>query len=88
MEIKDFKKMSERHVEICHKIIEKEGLCYRIACSECPFFFENYFKFEDEHLCGKSNENLVKSAKEFIELYNNKVSNRIDFRSKGGRLDD
>lgn len=72
MEIKDFKEMTENHVEICKKIIEKEGLCYTITCSECPFFFENYFKFEDEQLCERRSEILVKSAKEFIELYNNK----------------
>ncbi|WP_462350832.1 hypothetical protein [Fusobacterium varium] len=72
MKITDFKKMTERHVEICKKIIEKEGFCYPITCSECPFFFENYFKFEDEQLCGRRSEILFKSAKEFIELYNNK----------------
>lgn len=72
MKITDFKKMTERHVEICKKIIEKEGFCYPIICSECPFFFENYFKFEDEQLCGRRSEILFKSANEFIELYNNK----------------
>ena len=72
MEIKNFKEMTEKHVEICKKIIEKEGFCYHITCSECPFFFENYFKFENKHLCGKGSKILVKSAKEFIELYNNK----------------
>lgn len=72
MEIKDFKEMTEKHVEICEKIIEKEGFCYPITCSECPFFFENYFKFEDEQLCGRRSEILFKSANEFIELYNNK----------------
>lgn len=72
MKITDFKEMTEKHVEICKKIIEKEGFCYNITCSECPFFFENYFKFEDEQLCRRRSEILFKSANEFIELYNNK----------------
>lgn len=86
MEIKDFKEMTEKHVEICKKIIEKEGFCYHITCSECPFFFENYFKFENEHLCGKGNKILVKSAKEFIELYNNKDI-KVDEKRNSMNLD-
>lgn len=71
MEIKDFKEMTENHIEICKTIIREDGCCELIACFECPFYCENSLEFEGCHQYGENNESFVKSAKEFIELYNN-----------------
>ncbi len=86
MEIKDFKEMSERHVKTCHKIIEEDGVCVGIKCENCPFYCFNSVEDRGCQQYGESNESFVKSAKEFIELYNSKDI-KVDEKRNSVNLD-
>ena len=80
MEIKDFKEMTEKHVENCHKLIKQKGNCAGITCEYCPFYFGNTvngrgcYEYADQEYNPETEEDkiLVKNSLEFIELYSNK----------------
>ena len=80
MEIKDFKEMTEKHIESCQKLIKQNGSCAGVICEHCPFYFENTvngtgcYEYADQHYnpAIEKDELLTKNAKEFIELYNNR----------------
>lgn len=79
MRITDFKQMTEKHVESCKKIIKINKSCKDITCDSCPFSHMNTVnglscvQFSSNYYDPRSKDDkLFESAKEFIELYNNK----------------
>lgn len=79
MKVTDFKEMTEKHVESCKKIIKINKSCKDITCNSCPFSHMNTVnglscvQFSSNYYDPRSrDEKLFESAKEFIELYNNK----------------
>lgn len=81
MEIKDFKKITEKHAESCQKLIKQNGSCASIICEYCPFYFENTVNGEGcyqytDHTSETLTENDKKleiNAMKFITIYNEKT---------------
>ena len=77
MKRSDFKNINDqRYVETCRKLKKNGGECYGINCSVCPFAERNTTNgrpcdkngFSIPGSDGAKDENLVKSAKEFLKL--------------------
>lgn len=90
MDIKDFKTIKEQHAEICKEIIEQGGACRGIACSQCPFEYNNstynwgcmHYVIEETDSWEKS-PSLVKSARLFLSIYEHNTKCLFDTKVLG-----
>lgn len=81
MEIKDFKKITEKHAESCQKLIKQNGSCAGVICEYCPFYFENTvngegcYQYTDHtsEVLTESDKKLEINAMKFITIYNEKT---------------
>ena len=81
MRIEDFKTITEKHVEICKKLVESEGSCEGILCKDCPFHYKNTSNNQDcvenqyvsiELGCYEKDLVTEQSAKAFIKMCEDK----------------
>lgn len=80
MKIGDFKTIIEKHVEICKKLIENEGVCVDVFCDSCPFDYKNASNckscitngYATNNSWVKKNLVVVQSAKTFIKMCEDK----------------
>lgn len=72
----DFKNITEEHFEICERLSVNDGNCRDISCFKCPFNYGNSIynkgcldsKYKIKNGVYHKDEELVKSAKEFLKL--------------------
>ena len=84
MRREEFKEITEEHIETAKKLVEAKGDCDLVDCERCPFFSKNLIDNKD---CGNysttdtdpvgTDEDLLKSAQEFLLLAENNIDKKI-----------
>lgn len=77
MKREDFKMVTAEYIESCKIIIEDNGTCKRVNCSDCPFFYNNTILVNKcgelyttgSMSIGEHDIKLLQSAKDFLEMY-------------------
>ena len=78
MKKSDFKEFKPVYIESCETIVKQRhcGSFSNIACDDCPFFVQNasngklcWKNYKNRCVINEPNAKLVKSAKQYLELY-------------------
>ena len=80
MKREDFKEITKEQIEFCKEIVKQNGKCEFSGCKDCPFSIDNNTNsnaesctaYTGETATYKENALAVKSAMEFIKLFEKK----------------